>query len=214
MPRPSRHLDRALLAAGRELYPHFGCAGLTIRQIAEAAGVNIGMFHYHFRTRDVFLRAVMQSAYEEMFLQLSVVAGREASLRATLGAALSVLGRFLLGNRALIGRILADALGGQPVARDFLKDNLPRHFRVLLGLIAAGQSAGEFRSMAPTHALAFCAGALAMPILMGEALADSDAFARELRSTVLTEQALDERIELALVALAAAPARTGHKGES
>ena len=45
MPRPSRHLDRALLAAGRELLPVYGCARLTVRQVAEAAGVNIGMFH-------------------------------------------------------------------------------------------------------------------------------------------------------------------------
>ena len=84
MPRPSRHLDRALLAAGRELLPALGCSGLTIRQVAEAAGVNIGMFHYHFRTRDVFLRAVMQSAYEEMFSQLPSGIPAEATATAHL----------------------------------------------------------------------------------------------------------------------------------
>ena len=216
MPRPSRHLDRALVAAGRELYPLHGCAGLTIRQVAEAAEVNIGMFHYHFGTREAFLRAVMQSAYEEMFAQLTVVAGRESSLRASLGAALRVLGRFLQTNRALIGRIVADALGNHAVARDFLKDNLPRHFRVILGLIAAGQAAGEFRAVSPAQALAFCAGALAMPILAGGALVDSGTLdaglASELRLHVLSDDALEERIDLALAALTRPPA--GLPGES
>ncbi|MGE0357091.1 MAG: TetR/AcrR family transcriptional regulator [Burkholderiales bacterium] len=209
MPRPSRHLDRALLAAGRELLPVHGCSGLTIRQVAEAAGVNIGMFHYHFRTREIFLRAVMQAAYEEMFSQLTLGGGREAGFAARLRASLRVLGRFLQSNRGLVGRILADALNGEAVARDFLRDNLPRHVRVILGLVAGGQASGELRPMDPVQAFAFCAGALAMPVLIGGALADSGAldpaFASELRGAILTEAALDERIELALAAIAAPP---------
>src|SRR5512139_3049244 len=118
MPRPSRHLDRALVAAGRALLPLHGCSGLTIRQVSEAAGVNIGMFHYHFRTREAFLRAVMQSAYEEMFSRLALGIDKEASATANLRASLRVLGRFVQGNRALIARILADALGGEAIARD------------------------------------------------------------------------------------------------
>ncbi len=127
MPRPSRHLDRALLAAGRELLPAYGCSGLTIRQVAEAADVNIGMFHYHFRTREIFLREVMQRAYEEMFSRLTLGTAGDASFTASLRSSLRVLGTFLLANRALVGRILADAFSGEAVARDFLKDNLPRH---------------------------------------------------------------------------------------
>jgi AcrR family transcriptional regulator len=216
MPRPSRHLDRALLAAGRELLPVHGCSGLTVRQVAEAAGVNIGMFHYHFRSREAFLREVMQAAYEEMYSQLSVGVAREATATANLRAAFRVLGRFLMANRALIARILADALGGETIARDFLRENFPRHVRVILMLVAAGQATGELRAMAPAQAFGFCAGALATPILMGGALAESGALdaaiARDLRKSILTDRALDERIDLALAALAAPARRTSRKG--
>ena len=216
MPRPLRHLDRALLAGGRELLPVHGCAGLTIRLVAEAAGVNIGMFHYHFRTREAFLRAVMQSAYEEMFARLTLGIAKEATATANLRAALRALGRFVQDNRALIARILADALGGDAIAREFLKDNFPRHLGVLLMLVAAGQSAGELRPMAATQAIAFCAGALLMPILVGGSIAESGAldpaFANGLRKDMLTERALDERIDLALAALAAPGARPKRKG--
>lgn len=178
--------------------------------------MNIGMFHYHFRTREAFLRAVMQSAYEEMFSRLTLGIAKEASATANLRAALRTLGRFVQDNRALVGRILADALGGDAIAREFLRDNFPRHLGVLLMLVAAGQGAGELRAMAGTQAIAFCAGALVLPILVGGSIAESGApdpaFAAALRKDMLSEAALDERIDLALAALAAPGPQPRRKG--
>ena len=209
MPRPSRNLDRALIAAGRELLPDVGSAGLTIRQVAEAAGVNIGMFHYHFKTREAFLRAVMQSAYEEMFATFSLEAAhpRGVSCADHLRALFRVLGRFLRDNRRFIGRLLADAVGGQPLAREFFRENLPRHARILAGLLAAGQKAGEFRAMPVPQALGFCAGSLASPILLGGAIADSGMVpgpaADALAAALLSAAAVAQRSDLALAAIAA-----------
>src|SRR5438034_5067381 len=169
MPRPSRNLDRLLLAAGRELLPRRGCAGLSVREVAEAAGVNLGMFHYHFKTREAFLRALLQQTYEEMFARLafeSHLAADPAAARfdalSNLRAALRFLGRFLRDNRPLIARVLADALCGEPIALDFLRANMPRHLGVLQTLIAAAQEAGSLRRMPLPQALGICAGCVAM----------------------------------------------------
>src|SRR3954463_6524207 len=113
MPRPSRNLDRALPAAGRELFPRRGCAGLAVREVAEAAGVNLGMFHYHFKTREAFLRAVLQGVYDEMYAQLSAAAASPVKARAHLEqfrGALRFMGRFVRGNRPVLARVIADAL--------------------------------------------------------------------------------------------------------
>lgn len=223
MPRPSRHLDRALLAAGRALYPATGCAGLTIRQVCDAAGVNTGMFNYHFGTREKFLRAVMQQAYEEMFARFTLVTARPEGLVAPedlLRAALRVLGRFVRDNREFIARLLADALAGEAVARDFARDNLPRHATVIVGLVAAGAAGGTLRALAPAQAIGTIAGALAMPILAGGAIAGSGALpkaaARAMADSVMSDAAIDERIELILqaIALPAKPAsRAIRKGK-
>jgi AcrR family transcriptional regulator len=216
MPRPSRHLDRALLAAGRELLPVHGCSGLTVRQVADAAGVNIGMFHYHFASRANYLRAVMQGAYEEMFAQLTLSFSGKATAAANLRAALRVVGRFLRANRALMGRILADALGGEEISRDFVRDNFPRHLRVIVALVAAGQSAGELRRMAPMQAVAFCAGAIGAPLLVGGAIAESTILdptrRRQIEAGILSLKAIDERIDLAISALAVPAPRSRRKG--
>jgi AcrR family transcriptional regulator len=60
MARLSRNIDQALLRAGRELFPRVGCGGLSVRALAEHADVNVGMFHYHFKTKDKFLDALLQ----------------------------------------------------------------------------------------------------------------------------------------------------------
>lgn len=209
MPRPSRNLDRLLIAAGRELLPATGCAGLTIRQVAEAAGVNIGMFHYHFGSREAFLRAVLQETYEEMFRHLAreVMEPLGGGPVEHLRGAFRLLGRFLRDNHLLIGRVWADAMCGEPVARDFLKDNIPRHAQLLLSLLAEGQRAGALRPMPPPQALAFCAGSILSPLLFGGAIARSDATpraaARAIAAAVLGDAGLDQRIDLALAALAA-----------
>ena len=49
MARPSQNVDQRLLEAGLALLPQTGCAGLSVRRLADHAGVNLGMFHYHFK---------------------------------------------------------------------------------------------------------------------------------------------------------------------
>lgn len=211
MTRPSRNLDRALLAAGQALYPATGCAGLTIRQVAEAAGVNIGMFHYHFKTRDVFLRAVLQANYETLFAQLpvppeSTAKASQAPVVELVRLGLRTLGHWTLDNRAFVTRLLADCMAGEAVARAFFAENFPRHLGVMGQLIARGQADGVFRPMPVSQAIAFCAGAISLPSLVLGAAVDSNEMSkarkRALESEVLTHAAVDQRIELVIAALA------------
>jgi AcrR family transcriptional regulator len=208
MPRPSRNLDRALIAAGRALLPEVGCGGLTIRQVAEAAGVNIGMFHYHFKTREAFLRAVMQETYEEMFSRFTLESARpeDNTPLEHLRSSFRVLGRFLRDNRKFIGRVFADAVSGDAIARDFLRENLPRHVGVIAGLITNGQRSGSIKPMPVPQAIGFCAGSMTMPILLGGAMVDSGelprALSQGLAAALLTDAAIDQRIDLALSAIA------------
>ena len=121
-PRPSRNLDQALLEAGRELFPDRGCAGMSVREVADKAGVNLGMFHYHFKTREAFLRALLQAIYEEMFAKLTLEIARPADTLSRIRFAMRALGGFGLANRQFLARIFADALTGEELARRFLRE--------------------------------------------------------------------------------------------
>ncbi|MGE5094618.1 MAG: TetR/AcrR family transcriptional regulator [Betaproteobacteria bacterium] len=204
MPRPSRNLDQALLQAGRELFPAAGCSGLSVREVAQSAGLNLGMFHDHFKSREAFVRALLQSVYEEMYGQFAFqVSGTDPLLN--LRAGLRFMGRFLRDNRAMLARVIADALCGEPLAVEFLQRNAPRHLGVLQMLLAEAVARRQMRKLAPVQALAFCAGALGAPVLFGGAITHSGgltrAAARKLHDALLSDHAIDERIDLALEAL-------------
>ena len=204
-PRPSRNLDRALLAAGRALFPSRGCAGLSIREVAEAADVNLGMFHYHFKSREAYLRALLQTMYEEMYSQLSFEADEKLGPLEALRHALRFMGRFVRANRPFLTRVLGDAACGDPIAVEFMRKNFPRHLGLILHLIEAAQAQGLVRPMPAPQAMGFCAGSLAMPILVGGAVAESGALgaagSRMIAEALLSDAALDQRIELALAAI-------------
>jgi hypothetical protein len=128
----------------------------------------------------------------------------EAGSVEVLRAALQFMARFVRANRALLARILTDALCHDPIAVEFLARNLPRHLTVLLGLIEAAQKEGSLKPLPAPQLLGFCAGSLAMPILFGGAVAEhapGSPNARMVQSALLSDAALDQRIELAISAI-------------
>lgn len=205
MPRPSRHQDQALLASGAALYPELGCAGLSVRAVATHAGVTAGMFHYHFESKDDFLRQVLQGFYEELFSQMSAPAHQPGPPLERLRSTLVVIARFLREHAPLLRRVMGDAQAGHPVATDFIARNLPRHVELVLVLLAEAEQAGQLGPQPPLLRATFLFGAVLAPVLAASAMRDTGllpAFAQPLiQPQVLSDAAIDERIALALQAL-------------
>ncbi len=217
MVRPSRNIDQLLLQAGHELLPETGVRGLSIRQVAEHAGVNPGMFHYHFKTKDVFVRALLEDRYNAMFSNLELAAHRFPSALENLRAATNILGRFARDNRVLLVRLLNDAFAGERVVMEFLRANLPRHLGVLTSLIAQAQKEGVLKPVAPPQALTFLMGGVGAAILLGTAVLNSGMapplLAPLMEQLIFSDAAIAERVDMALVGLAvstsAVPLSTG-----
>jgi AcrR family transcriptional regulator len=205
VPRRSRQLDEALLDAGQALFPALGCRALSLRAVAEHAGVNVGMFHYHFRSKETFLRTLLQRMYDQVFAQLSLAAAQSGSPLQRLRGALVVVGRFLREHGAMVGRIWADAGGGEAVAREFLQTNAPRHLALLLGLLDEAERAGEIAPHPPLRRLSFVMGAVVAPVLVAQRIVTLKLAPRALAPLVepqlLTDAAIAARAEMAIAAL-------------
>lgn len=212
MPRPSRNVDQLLLQAGRELLPQTGVRSLSIRAVTERAGVNLGMFHYHFKTKDVFVRAILQQTYNDMFASLEMTARSGVSALENLRASMNLLARFGRDNRQLLVRLAGDALAGDAVAMEFLRTNLPRHLELVTGLLAQAQKQKSLRVLPLPQALAFLVGGVAAPLLIATAALNSGfappPIAQVLEATVFTDAAISERVDMALAGMAS-PAGKG-----
>lgn len=210
MPRPGRNIAQALLASGRALYPERGSAGLSVRLLAEHAGVQPGMFHYHFPSKDVFLRELLQQFYEEMFGSLSEAAQHAGPPVQRLRAALLFLALFVREHQAVLGRVFADATGGDLVCGEFLRANAPRHLRLLLQLMQEAEDAGELAPLPALQRFVFTMGAVAMPLVVVPRIAALQVapalVRRRLQAQVTSDEAIAQRVDLALAALRGAAA--------
>lgn len=212
MPRPSRHTEDALLASGRALFAERGCAGLSLRAVAEHAGVNVGMFHYHFGSKSHYLQALLQQMYEEMYAQLSSHLAHAGRPLPRLRQALLGMGGFLREHGAVVGRVWADAGNGEPVAREFVQANAPRHLGLLMALLDEAERAGDIAPMAPMQRFTFLMGSVLAPMLLAQRVLDlriaPPRIAPLLAPQVLSDEALAARIDLAIAALRAKPRRS------
>ena len=202
MTRPSRNIDQVLIATAREMLPDTGCHGFSIRQLTDRAGVNLGMFHYHFKTREQFLSQVLHEVYQEMFAPLSFQAKADRPLLENLRAALTVLGTFVRDNRRLLRRLMADAMSNEAIALEFFRQHFPLHLSVLAELVVTGQQANLLRKIPPLQAITFLASAVAMPNIFASIFTEHGNIPPQmvdrLNQDVLSDAAIAQRVDMAI----------------
>src|SRR5258708_2683380 len=95
MKNPSRGAtDQKLLEAAATMIDRTGIAGLRLRDVAKRAHVNLGMFHYHFVTKEVFIRRLLQEIYDDFFREFSLESQTGDSPLVRLRRALVVFAHF------------------------------------------------------------------------------------------------------------------------
>ncbi len=205
MVRPSQNIDLLLLQSGRELFPHCGCCDLSLRRLTEHAGVNHGMFHYHFKNKDNFLGILLQNMYEEFFLQLQAEVLSPGTPKERLRQTMNLFGRLAREHGPWLGRVWSDAARGEEVAMAFLKKNGSRHMQLIVNLVIEAIQKRELDEIAPMQAFTFLMGAVAAPVLIVPrvmAMGFAPALVQEkMHSTVLSDQGIAERVDRALFAL-------------
>jgi AcrR family transcriptional regulator len=143
MTRPSRQTDQRLIEAAQQLMQRSGLSRLNLRQVAAKAGVNLGMFHYHFKGKEQFIRAVLEHTYQQFFEKFSLRVDGKTQPLEKLRQALLAMAQFSRDNRQVVLSLMQDALNQEPGARAFAQRSMGRHAQVILGLIARCQREGS-----------------------------------------------------------------------
>jgi AcrR family transcriptional regulator len=201
MPRPSKNIDKLLIKTGLEMLQETGVSQLNIRELVERAGVNLGMFHYHFKSKETFSRLVLQELYESIFSKLTHDIDESQPAIELLKQTLRTLVRFLRDNRRIIVGILRDISSGDPVVQEFASSNFPRHFGLLATLVMRAQSEKAIVAMPCPQVVAFLAGAVATPLLAFGIASPSEGIGSMLQALeplIISDSALDQRINMAI----------------
>jgi AcrR family transcriptional regulator len=208
MSRPSAHLDRKLVSAARAMLPRTGLSGLCVREVARRAGVNAGMFHYHFKTKDVFVRRVLQECYEDFLQSFREAAEGPGGPRARLRRVLVSFGRFARDNRVMYTLMLRELLNASPEMYDFAKANFPRHASMVLSLIDDCRREGTVRPLPVPMLAMFAMSSMGLPNVVVAGLERNGARtlmgrpASEFSEMLLSDAMIDERADMVMAALA------------
>lgn len=219
MSRPAGDADKRLIRAAMEMIPQGGLAGISVRQVAVRAGVNLGMYHYHFKTKQDFHRRILDSMYETFFSRLTEAlegAGGKSPRERLKKTVLAGAG-FIRENRALLFGLARDLFADNAEVIRFARINFPRHVVLLVRLVRDCQKAGVIRPMPVVHVLPFLFASVIGPIFaMGFIGKILPAGLKEiplaaLKAFLASDTRLEERLDMSLSALAPAGRKAGNK---
>ena len=209
MSRPSRNLDRKLVSAARALLPEKGLSGLSAREVARRAGVNVGMFHYHFKTKEAFLRRVLGEVYQDFLVTFQEAAAGPGSARDRLRRVLVAYAHFARRHRVFYAMMMRELLNGHRDMIAFARANFSRHTDAVQRLMDQCRREGAVRDL-PTPVLCmFAMSSMGVPNVACTALERSGQktvagrSARKFIDMVLSDAMIETRADMVLAALAA-----------
>lgn len=138
-----KNLKSQILATAENLFTDFGYAATSIRNIADAAGVNPALVHYYFGNKHALLESVLKQSLEPMISALASLKSREnVSIEDITGLLISMAAKHPNIPRLLTREVL---LPGGEMQEYFIKNLAPQLGGALPGLLEREKKAGNLR---------------------------------------------------------------------
>jgi AcrR family transcriptional regulator len=208
MTRPSAHLDRKLLAAARAMLPETGLSGLSAREVARRAGVNVGMFHYHFGSKGAFVHRVLEEVYQDFLTSFSEAASGPGSARERLRRVLVAYAHFARRHRTIYSMMMRELLNGNGEMIAFARSNFPIHGGTLMRLMEECRREKAVRDLPAPLLTMFAMSSMGLPNVAATGFERSGQkkicgwSVKEFTDMVLSDEMIETRADMVLAALA------------
>jgi AcrR family transcriptional regulator len=204
MARPASGTDLKLKAAGRKLLQDKGITGLGVREVCRMAGVNTGMFHYYFGSKEEFLKAVLKEMYAEFMLNFKAGVAVAGTPRARLKNALMEVGKFARSVRSAAPMIFADMAHGNKEAFAFVSGNFTEHVRQIAALAEECRPQSAVKGRSTPFVIASLMSVMIFPVLISGVMERNGVKAlachslEDLREEMFSDAGIAERAEIAV----------------
>jgi AcrR family transcriptional regulator len=192
------------MAAGRRLLQEKGITGLSVREACRLAGVNTGMFHYYFGSKEEFLKAVLKELYAEFMLNFKAGVAVAGTPRARLKAALVEVGKFALAIRGVAPMIFADMAHGKKEAFAFVSSNFTEHVKHIGALAEQCRPGSAVKDRSVPFLIAAIVPVMIFPVLIGGVMERNGVKTlggrklEDLREELFSDAGIAERAEISL----------------
>ena len=141
-----------LLTAATRLFAEKGFAGVSIRQLAEAAGVNSAMISYYYGGKEGLYEAVLTTQYERLLTKFEAVAALEAPVKEKIRQYAEVIRLTHTADQPLMARLIQGELTSPTACMEkVVRNYASRIVRIVGGILQEGIDSGEMRTDIPLN---------------------------------------------------------------
>ena len=139
-----------LMGAATQLFAEKGFSGVSIRELAAAAGVNSSLISYHFGGKEGLYEAVVASQYERVIGRFEKIATAPGTARDKIRMYAEVIRLNHTVDQPFMARLIQGELS-MPTAclENVIRKYTARMAQVVTGIIQEGMDKGEFRTDIP-----------------------------------------------------------------
>jgi len=138
--------EAAILAAGVRLFAEKGFDGVSMRGVAQAAGVSKANIYHHFSSKEALYLAILQSSAAETAELVENLADGRGCFDERLKEFSKAYQRHLFDRRLSSRLLLREALSGDEQKNKKIADQVVGNvFRRMISILHAGQESGVLR---------------------------------------------------------------------
>lgn len=157
---------RRLLDAAETEFALKGFAGVRLREVAQAAGVQQALIHHYFTDKEGLYRAVLDRAIEQTTADSWVLLEQATSLVGLLDSFVGMLLRFYTAHANLLAMLRMEAASGSHLVLDVIQARSRPVFEAAEKVLEAYQRQGQLRAdIAPADAIVAVLSATLFPLL-------------------------------------------------
>lgn len=144
--------EEKILIAAREIFTQRGFAGTRMQEIADRAGINKGLLHYYFKTKETLFKAIFKEAFLQFSRKLNEVLSSERPVMEKVESIVDEYLDLLLANPNLPGFIVNELHTNTEafIAEIMSMSERPDPSRLIMQLHLDSQ-AGKIRQVDPFH---------------------------------------------------------------
>ena len=159
-----------LLAAGTMMFAAKGFAGVSIRELATAAGVNSSLISYHFGGKEGLYEAVITAQYERLIVKFEAIAASTSSVEEKIRLYADVIRRNHTEDQPLMARLVQGELSSPTACMEkVLRKYTFRIAQIVSDVLRQGIQSGNFRQdVDPVFAALSLAGMLNFYFILRE----------------------------------------------
>ncbi len=144
--RTPQDAKEKLLVAATKLFAEKGYAGVSIRQLGEAAGVNSAMISYYFGGKEGLYESVITAQYERLLGKFEKIAATEADAPEKIRLYAEVIRNSHTEDQPLMARLIQGELTSPTACLEkVVRKYTAKIAQIVSGILKEGVQAGSFR---------------------------------------------------------------------